>query len=408
MEIRGIQKTLAIPPKMVGKRKRTGAKGPPPKISKLADSIVTITVGPSKKSFLIHQNLLTYHSDYFRGCFSGSFSEAQSRTLNLPDVSVPVFETFVDWLYSGTLGLADFEFRPLDNEELYWCEERGLGADRAWKVPQGELVRGKVEDVAVPPDRADDGEDNEDDSSESSCSSDDESSTEIGESLPTVFSLSRPRENDSDSDDSDSDPDHSSCGCLDYVDEDHRLTDRLIETYIFADAHDVPQLRRVAMDALFHHVMMESASTPSYKTIARAFPRLPGSSPMARFLVDVESRLGYIGHCDDPSELEQVLGHKSQGHLWDDDPRALRRREREVKKRECLPFEFVVAVMVRHAHIMGLLRDGSRNLEYTLHACDYHTHTDVEERDGCETLEREVSWDDGDEDEYDEDEDDEE
>ncbi|OCL01342.1 hypothetical protein AOQ84DRAFT_329091 [Glonium stellatum] len=74
-----------------------------PRLSAAAHTIFTIEVGPEKKPYLLHQDLLTHCSGYFRAALTGPFKEAEERKLHLEDVTVETFNAFVDWLYLGKL-----------------------------------------------------------------------------------------------------------------------------------------------------------------------------------------------------------------------------------------------------------------------------------------------------------------
>lgn len=60
-------------------------------------------MGPQKVAFSIHMSLLCNTSPYFRAAFKGGFYEGASRTLELPEEDVDVFEHFQLWLYSGSI-----------------------------------------------------------------------------------------------------------------------------------------------------------------------------------------------------------------------------------------------------------------------------------------------------------------
>ncbi|KAG9958544.1 hypothetical protein KCU61_g8214, partial [Aureobasidium melanogenum] len=66
-------------------------------------TLVTIEVGSEKKKFVIHKDILTFYSDFFRGAFNGSFMEATEGKLSLPDVEVEIFDIFNQFLYTGCL-----------------------------------------------------------------------------------------------------------------------------------------------------------------------------------------------------------------------------------------------------------------------------------------------------------------
>jgi hypothetical protein len=76
---------------------------------------VTIEIGVEKIAFMIHEDLLVYYSDYFRGAFSGSFKEATEGRLAPPEEKVNVFKVFNNFIYTHQL-----------------CD--GDGADLCWSV----------------------------------------------------------------------------------------------------------------------------------------------------------------------------------------------------------------------------------------------------------------------------------
>jgi hypothetical protein len=73
-------------------------------------------VGPEKKRFIVHQDLLTYHSEFFRAALTGKFKEAEEKTVPLPEDSEVIFEFFVHWLYHK-------EFPTTDNASTELLEQ---------------------------------------------------------------------------------------------------------------------------------------------------------------------------------------------------------------------------------------------------------------------------------------------
>jgi hypothetical protein len=65
--------------------------------------LVTILVGPTKKPYTIHKDLLCFYSDYFRAAFQGSFKEATERKIELAGITTDIFEHFQVWLYTRRL-----------------------------------------------------------------------------------------------------------------------------------------------------------------------------------------------------------------------------------------------------------------------------------------------------------------
>ncbi|KAF2178126.1 hypothetical protein K469DRAFT_695762 [Zopfia rhizophila CBS 207.26] len=191
------------------------------------------------------------------------------------------------------------------------------------------------------------------------------------------------------------------------------LVHQLVETYIFADAHDIPDLQRKAMDTIFRYVLTDDhgQENPSYETVAYAFPRLPEGSPLRQFFIDVECRWGYKAEDDEGSNMSQEEDEEFEDSGSEDDSNSSdegedegeessRRKEKLVpskavekmppmvhvqwiKARSDLPRDFLVGVMIRHAMVTGQIRNGKLQLDYDLNICDYHKHTEREERHGC-------------------------
>ncbi|KZM20094.1 uncharacterized protein EKO05_0007522 [Ascochyta rabiei] len=64
-----------------------------------AARFATVLVGSDKKSFVVHQDLLTYHSRFFKAALTGNFKEAGDKTVTLKEEDPLIFEFFVHWLY---------------------------------------------------------------------------------------------------------------------------------------------------------------------------------------------------------------------------------------------------------------------------------------------------------------------
>ena len=72
-------------------------------------SIVTIRVReePAQESFVIHKELISYYSVFFRSCTNGHWLESGTGVVNLPDDDVELFKIFVQWLYTQLIVLND-------------------------------------------------------------------------------------------------------------------------------------------------------------------------------------------------------------------------------------------------------------------------------------------------------------
>lgn len=73
--------------------------------------MVEITVGASSTLFIVHRELLTLHSQFFRAAFEGGFREASEAKVHLPDVDAKYFEHVVLWVYSEALEERPFFFK---------------------------------------------------------------------------------------------------------------------------------------------------------------------------------------------------------------------------------------------------------------------------------------------------------
>jgi hypothetical protein len=77
------------------------------RISARDSKFAAIVVGPKKARFTVHEELLTYHSPYFRAALTGGFKEAEDKAVTLSEERVPIVEFFVHWLYYQCLPNAD-------------------------------------------------------------------------------------------------------------------------------------------------------------------------------------------------------------------------------------------------------------------------------------------------------------
>ncbi len=69
----------------------------------LSKEMVDVFVGPERKQFHLHKDLLCDRSSYFQKAFEGDFKESRENSMDLAEDEVAAFELFVDWLYSGRL-----------------------------------------------------------------------------------------------------------------------------------------------------------------------------------------------------------------------------------------------------------------------------------------------------------------
>ena len=70
------------------------------KHSTLMSTIVTIAVGPTRRLFACHEDVLLL-SPFFSAAFRGSFVEARTKQVELPDEEPEVFSSVLEYLYKG-------------------------------------------------------------------------------------------------------------------------------------------------------------------------------------------------------------------------------------------------------------------------------------------------------------------
>lgn len=54
--------------------------------------------GEEKEPFVVHENLLTFYSEFFRAALTGRFKEASGKTVEIEE-DVQLFEFFCHWIY---------------------------------------------------------------------------------------------------------------------------------------------------------------------------------------------------------------------------------------------------------------------------------------------------------------------
>ncbi|KAF2667991.1 hypothetical protein BT63DRAFT_472660 [Microthyrium microscopicum] len=80
------------------------------------ETTVQILVGEEEQVFAVHQHLLRSNSEYFKAMLrnetSGGFKENVEGQIKLPDVSVKLFNLFVQFLYHGKIFSAYLKIEP--------------------------------------------------------------------------------------------------------------------------------------------------------------------------------------------------------------------------------------------------------------------------------------------------------
>lgn len=65
--------------------------------------MVHFMLGPDKKVFTIHKNLLCKTAPYFEAALNGSFKEALEQSIEMPEDDPTMFECFQVWIYTGSI-----------------------------------------------------------------------------------------------------------------------------------------------------------------------------------------------------------------------------------------------------------------------------------------------------------------
>ncbi|PQE12671.1 BTB POZ domain-containing protein [Rutstroemia sp. NJR-2017a BBW] len=68
----------------------------------LGEDIVTIFVGPARRKFVLHKNLLC-RLPFFDYAFNGGFQETVTGSMDLPEDEPDIFSIFVHWVYRGSV-----------------------------------------------------------------------------------------------------------------------------------------------------------------------------------------------------------------------------------------------------------------------------------------------------------------
>ena len=64
---------------------------------------IKVRVGPDEHGFYIHPSVISQTSDFFKAALKKEWAEGQERIIKLPEDDPVIFETYVQWLYTGTI-----------------------------------------------------------------------------------------------------------------------------------------------------------------------------------------------------------------------------------------------------------------------------------------------------------------
>ncbi|KXS94600.1 hypothetical protein AC578_7057 [Pseudocercospora eumusae] len=87
---------------------------------------VTVAVGDgdSKQQFLLHKNIISRHSKFFRKALSGNFFEAKKKSINVPEGDVATFKLWIQWAYSGNIVLLSASEQEHQNDDCALARKR--------------------------------------------------------------------------------------------------------------------------------------------------------------------------------------------------------------------------------------------------------------------------------------------
>jgi BTB/POZ domain len=109
----------------------------------MASESVIIYVGPERKRYLIHKDLLTKQSEFFDKALNGKFKEAKENSIYLGEESPDAFDLLVGWLYQGHIPHIGSPFGRLKTLEVDVHVKDPLVADAVLQLetPGGTSLR---------------------------------------------------------------------------------------------------------------------------------------------------------------------------------------------------------------------------------------------------------------------------
>jgi hypothetical protein len=316
--------------------------------------MVTIEVGAEEEQFVVHQSFLRAKSPYFEKALSGSFQEATTRFVRLPELSPILFRIFVAWLYHGNTSYLPPPGRTVDEDfaSLEITEE---------SLQQNSIPQHKTQD-----DLSNEGSDSDDSNS-------DDSDVHAGKppAGPVVVTRS---ENDTASTLVES-PASSDSEYVDHLEDDpiswpfHIL----IQLYVLADYFQIHELKTDSLDTLIHAAEKQSLTIPLVY-VRYIYNNTSAGSPLRKYVV-----------------------HKTAYRYQFD---------ADVSSYAILPAEFLAAIMVASSRRLpykqckGCYGDAledtqvlgpevdERNVEedippYETDLCFYHEHPNDQDREAC-------------------------
>ncbi|KAG9673345.1 hypothetical protein KCU99_g6245, partial [Aureobasidium melanogenum] len=308
--------------------------------------MVIIEVGIEKEHFVVHQSFLCAKSQYFTKALSGSFQEAVTRFIPLPDVSPILFRIFVAWIYHGKLAYIPPDDRTIDEDfdslkitEKDCEKEPDLQSERQNKLNNNQSDSGDSDDdVTGPSTGAPMPEASDHDASSSSGSSERSSPTSTVQ-----------YEGD----------DATTWSC-----------DVLIKLYVFSDRFDVRELRADTLDALI--ISCKSLhGIQAQRYIHHTWMNTSIKSKLREYVVH---HIAYTWAFDQPASVYETLPAEFLAAVMVTNSRRLPSKLCSLcHKKATKPFKDLPKDMCKKKDVAPFDTD----------LCFYHEHPDEEERKAC-------------------------
>jgi hypothetical protein len=68
---------------------------------------IIVSEAPNQQTFVVHKELLCFHSPFFERAFYGNLKENKTQKMHLDDVEGPVFGLLVAWVYKEKIEVED-------------------------------------------------------------------------------------------------------------------------------------------------------------------------------------------------------------------------------------------------------------------------------------------------------------
>jgi hypothetical protein len=106
--------------------------------------VVSIYVGPNRKHYVVHKQLLTSQSDYFDKALNGRFKEAEEGKIHLEEDDPAAVELLIGWLYRGVIPGTGKKLSPFTRSMSAGATFEGYVNTKPPVVPEGGTLLGFV------------------------------------------------------------------------------------------------------------------------------------------------------------------------------------------------------------------------------------------------------------------------